>query len=438
MKTVVVASMLALAAGTFAALPAAHGQDTTAAAPAGGTQSITIKDPAEYNAYTNAVGQSSPTAKAAAIEAFLTQYPGSPVEKDLLVQLVNAYQQSNDTPKTVDAARRLLKVDPTNLRALTFIVYVEKQQANGNAQQLDDAASLAQKGLASPKPAEMSDADYTKLKGVATPIFESTIAADDAAKNDYKDAITAYQAELKSYTDPAQTQTGPGLLDTYLLGQAYLKLTPPDVVNAIWYLTRAAQFAQGASKDQIEKAAEYWYEKYHDQPANMTALDGYDQIKTLAQANLFPPADYKPVPAPPPPSPADQAHAALVAVNMDASKLSLSDKEFILANGNPTDAASAWDTLKDKTFEVPAKVVSATADQVLMAVSQDAQQSNTADFTVNMKTPLKTLPTQGADIKLVGTFDSYTQGPPSMIILKDGSLPAAAAPVHHHTTRHHS
>ncbi len=430
MKTVVVASMLAFAAGTLAALPAAHGQDTTAAAPASGAQSITIKDPAEYNAYTNAVGQSSPAAKAAAIEAFLKQYPGSPVEKDLLEQLVNAYQQSNDTPKTLDAARRLLKVDPTNLRALTFIVYVEKQQANGNVQQLDEAASLAQNGLNATKPAAMSQADYDKLKAVATPIFESTIAADDTAKQDWKDAITAYQAELKSYTDPAQTQTGPGLLDTYLLGQAYLKLNPPDIVNAIWYLTRAAQFAQGASKDQIEKAAEYWYEKYHDSAANPTSLDGYDQIKTLAQANLFPPADYKPVPAPPPPSPADQAHAALVAVNMDATKLNLSDKEFILANGSQADAAAVWDTLKDKTFQVPGKVVSATAHQVLMAVAQDAQQSNTADFTVNMKTPLKTLPTQGADIKLVGTFDSYTQGPPSMIILKGGSLPPSA-PVHH-------
>jgi hypothetical protein len=435
MKTVVVASMLAFAAGTLAVLPAAHGQDSTASAQSGATQSITMP-PAEYNAFENAQGQSSPAAKAAAIEAFLKQYPGSPVEKSLLEQLVNAYQQSNDTAKTLDAAQRLLKVDPTNLRALTFIVYVEKQQANGNVQQLDAAAALAQKGLAAPKPAEMSDADYTKIKAVATPIFESTIAADDAAKNDYKDAIDAYQAELKSYTDPTQTQTGPGLLDTYLLGQAYLKLNPPDLVNAIWYLTRAAQFAQGASKAQIEQAAEYWYEKYHDSAANPTSLDGYDQIKTLAQANLFPPADYKPVPAPPPPSPADQAHAALVAVNNDASQLNLSDKEFILAHGNPTDSAAVWDTLKDKTFEVPGKVVTATADQVQMAVSQDAQQSNTADFTVNLKTPLKTIPTQGADIKLVGTFDSYTQGPPVMIILKDGSLPPTA-PVHRRSTRHH-
>ena len=260
MKKVVVASLLAFATSTLAVLPAAYaepGQATAAPAQgAAGAGQITIKDPAEYNAYTNAVGQSSPAAKAAAIEAFLTQYPNSVVKQDMLEQLVGAYQQANDTPKTVDAARRLLVVDPSNLRALTFIVYVEKQQAQGDQAKLDDAAALAQKGLAATKPAAMSDADYTKLKGLATPIFESAIAAADSNKKDYKGAVDAYQAELKAYTDPAQTQTGPGLLDTYLLGQAYLQQDPKDLLNAIWYLTRAAQFAQGPSKDQIEKAAE--------------------------------------------------------------------------------------------------------------------------------------------------------------------------------------
>lgn len=431
MKIVVVASMLAFATSTLAALPAAYGQDTTnsaqAAQPAQGAAGgqITIKDPAEYNAYTNAIGQSSPAAKAQAIEAFLQQYPNSVVKKDLLEQLVNAYQQTNNTPKTLDAARRLLQVDPTNMRALTFIVYVEKQQANGNVQQLDDAAALAQKGLTAAKPPSMSDADYAKLKSVATPIFQSTIAADDSAKKDYKDAITAYQAELKSYTDPTQTQTGPGLLDTYMLGQAYLQEDPKDLVNAIWYLTRAAQFAQGASKDQIEKAAEYWYQKYHG------AMDGFDQVKTLAQANLFPPADYKPVPAPPPPSPSDQAHAALTAVNNDPKQLNLSDKEFILQNGAQPDADTVWNSLKGQTLGIPGKVVTATADQVTLAVSQDAQQSNTADFTINMKTPLKTPPAVGATVTYDATFDSYTPKP-LMIILKDGTLPA---PAHHATTR---
>lgn len=425
MKKVVFASLLAFATGTLAVLPAAYAQAQAAQAGGGSDQgSITIKDPAEYNAYTNAVGQASPAAKAAAIEAFLQQYPNSVVKKDLLEQLIAAYNQQNDTPKTLDAARRLLQVDPTNLRALTYIVYVEKTQANGDVTKLDDAASLAQKGLASPKPESMSQADYDKLKATATPIFQSAIAADDSAKKDYKGAIGAYQAELKSYTDPAQTQTGPGLLDTYLLGQAYLQEDPKDLVNGVWYLTRAAQFAQGPSKDQIEKAAEYWYQKYHG------SMDGFDQVKTLAQANLFPPADYKPTPAPPPPSPADQAHAALTAVNNDPNQLNLSDKEFILGNGAQADADLVWGTLKGKTLGIPGKVVSATANQVMLAVSQDAQQSNTADFTINMKEPMKTPPTVGSTTTIDATFDSYTPKP-LMIILNDGSLPAP----HHAATR---
>ncbi len=416
MKKVVLVSLLAFASSTLATLPAAYGQDSTAA---GGQ--ITIKDPAEYNAYTNAVGQSAPAAKAQAIEAFLTQYPNTVVKRDMLEQLVGAYQAANDTPKTLDAARRLLQVDPTNLRALTFIVYVEKSQAQGDQSKLDDAASLAQKGLTSSKPAGMSDADYTKLESLAKPIFESAIGADDIAKKDYKGAIDAYQAELKSYTDPAQTQTSTGLVDTYYLGTAYTQEDPKDLVNAIWYLTRAAQFAQGQYKDQIEKAAEYWYKKYHG------GMDGFDEIKTLAAANVMPPDSYKPVAAPPPPSPQDLAHQAVVSTP-DLTKMALADKEFVLANGSTEDAEKVWAVLKGQTFAIPGKVIEVAPDgtSVQLAVSEDSQQSSKADFTINMKEPLKTPPAVGAMATYDATFDSYTQTPP-MIILKDGA-PKAATP----------
>ena len=87
MKKVVVASVLAVAAGTAYYLPAALALDDQTQ----GAQSsqITIKDPAEYNAYTNAVGQSSPAAKASAIEQFLTQYPNSQVKEEMLESEVN-------------------------------------------------------------------------------------------------------------------------------------------------------------------------------------------------------------------------------------------------------------------------------------------------------------------------------------------------------------
>ncbi len=415
MKKVVIASMLVFASMVTTAAPRAF------AAPQNSqSDQITIKDPAEYNAYTNAISQSTPAAKAAAIESFLQQYPNSVVKKEMLEQLVGAYQATGDTAKTIDAAKRLLQVDPGNLRALTFVVYVEKAQANGDVTKLDDAAALAQNGLKATKPEGMSQDEFDKLKAVATPIFYNAIAADDLAKKDYKDEITQITAELKA-VPPAQTIKQPTLADTYYLGTAYVQEDPRDLVNGIWFLARAAQYLPEPYKSTAEKAAEYWYQKYHG------SMDGFTQIQQLAQANVFPPADYKPTPAPPPPSPQELAHNA-VASTPDLKTLALSDKEFILANGAPADAQAVWAVLNGVTAEVPGTVVSATADTVQLAVSDDAKQSQKADFTINMKPPLKTVPAPGTNVTYIATFDSYTQKP-FMIIMKDGAPPAPPKPV---------
>src|ERR1700720_549017 len=99
MKKSVFAFMLALAT----LLP---GTVRMVYAQAQGAQSgqLTIKDPAEYNDYTNAVGQSTPAAKAAAIEAFLTKYPNSVVKNDLLEMLMASYQQAGGMTKTLSTA----------------------------------------------------------------------------------------------------------------------------------------------------------------------------------------------------------------------------------------------------------------------------------------------------------------------------------------------
>lgn len=427
MKKVALASLLAIATSTLCATPIALAQ--AAAAPGGASQQITIKDPAEYNDYSNAISQSSPAAKASAIEAFLTKYPNSVVKAEMLEQLMAAYQATNNMDKTVDAASRLLQTDPNNLRALAITVYIKKAQAaqkSTPAEQqplLDDAAASAQKGIAAPKPANMPDADFQKLKDATTPIFYGAIAMDDQLKKDYAGAVEAFRKELQA-VPAAQTQTGATLNDTYLLGQAYAQQTPPDLKNAVWFLTRAAQYAPPAAKDQIEKAAEYYYNKYHG------GMDGFDQVKTQVTQSVLPPDSYNPTPAPPPPSPADQA-AKVVASTPDLKTLNLNDKEFILFNGKPEDAGKMWDTMKGQTYEIPGKVVSATADSVQLAVTDDAKASNTADFTINMKKPLTTPPAIGAMVNYDATFDSYTQNP-KMITLIDGAPPAAAkkAPAH--------
>ncbi len=438
MKKFALASVLAIATSTLGTMPAAYAQTPNC------SDQLTIKDPAEFNTYQNAIGQGSPAAKAAAIEDFLTRYPNTVVKGTTLTTLLTTYQQANDSPNMLKTAKRLLDADPTSLRAALVYVYLTNQQAKAKAAtdaagaqpMFDDAAKVADAALKVTAPVPCSGItpdDFAKLKAATTPIFLSAVATDDVAKKDYKDAITNYQAELKSYPDLSAQAGAPGINETYMLGQAYVQEDPKDLPAAIFYLERAAQYAPASAKDSVEQAAEYWYKKYHG------GMDGFDAIKQLAHDNATPPESYKPTPAPPPPSPETLAHNALFPPSgppTDIKTMALSDKEFVLANGNQADADSVWATMKGVLTQVPGVVIQATADSVQLAVSQDAQQSKTADFTVNMTKPLTDIPAIGSSVKYDATFDSYTKTPP-MIIMSGGSVPAAPkkAPVHH--TTHH-
>src|ERR1700744_4227125 len=119
MKKIVFAGVMALASMSLVA-PMLHAQDQAA----GGT--IKIKDPAEFNAYQMFTTQTDPKAKAAAGEQFLKQYPQSVVKNAVLDSLINTYQQLQDPDKTLSAASRLLQVDPNNLKATLFSVFIKK------------------------------------------------------------------------------------------------------------------------------------------------------------------------------------------------------------------------------------------------------------------------------------------------------------------------
>jgi hypothetical protein len=258
------AAVLALATANLGAAHALFAQNS--ARPG----QITITDPTEYNAYESAVGQATPQAKAAALEAFLQKYPNTVVKTDVLETLMRIYQPI-DANKAVATAKRLLAVDPNNLRAIFFIVYIDKSKGaaalvtnpSTAVPILDEAAEYAQKGLNAPKPAGMSDADFEKLKTATNPTFYGAIGLDDEAKKDNPGEIQALISDLKAYPDPTLTQSGPGLNDTLILAEAYAQATPPDYKTAAWFFTRAAQFAPETAKATIEQNAEYFYKKYH-------------------------------------------------------------------------------------------------------------------------------------------------------------------------------
>jgi hypothetical protein len=340
MNKVVVASLLALSAVAIA--PGSRVAFAQSQVNLGtGAQGSAIEMPAaEANAYNNAITQTDPKAKAAALEAYLTQYPQSPVKESVLQQLTQAYSQFDPT-KSLDAADRLLQVNPNNLAALTIEVYFRKASADSltdaAAKQtaLDAAAGYAQKGLAATKPKDMSDADFAKAKEGSAPFFYSAIAAAALGKKDTATAITNFKAELAAVPVDQTTKPGQILQDTYTLATAYYQSTPPDLINCTWYASRAAGFAPEPYKSQMLPLAKYCYRKYHG------AEDGFDAVLTASQASLNPPADFAIKPAK---KPADIVKD-VIAATPDLATLAVSDKEFILQNGAPDDAAKVWDTV---------------------------------------------------------------------------------------------
>ena len=100
---------------------------------------------------------------------------------------------------------------------------------------------------------------------------------------------------------PQQQTAGQGIQDTYLLGTAYTQEKPQDLVNADLVSARAAAYAPEPFKDEIQKAAQYWYK-------NITAdMDGFDQVQAQAKASLNPPSASL---LPPPPSAVSAATGA--------------------------------------------------------------------------------------------------------------------------------
>jgi hypothetical protein len=453
MKKAVVASLLAVAG--MACVPGNLAAQTKVnlgsnQQPAGGGVQM---PPAEYNAYNSAITQTDPKAKAAALEAYLTAYPQSSVKASVLEQLMLAYS-GFDPAKTLDAADRLLQVDPNNLRALTFETYFRLTGADSitdpAAKQaaLDKAADYAQKGLAATKPAEMNAADFTTLQNQAKPVFYRAIGTAALNKKDGATAVKNFKMALAAVPVADTTKPGPLLQDTYTLGQAYYQSTPPDYLNCAWYAARAANFAPEPYKSQMLPLAKFCYRRYHGSD------EGFDTVTTAVQASLDPPSTFSVKPAP---KPADMAHDLVTSTpEADLPKLAMSDREFVLANGSADDAAKVWNSMKGKSVTIPDALVIESSPTVLkVAVSDDAVNGKTADFTFNMAAPSDTKTTAaaakktadeiaaatavGQKVTLTGTFDSFTPSP-IMITMTDGAVvlakktPAktpAKAPVHH-------
>lgn len=421
------AALVQQSAAQGAAQPAQAGQ----AAPA--TQKKEIKDPAEYNAYVNAIQQSNPQAKAQGLEAFVQTYPNSVMKEDALEQLMVAYQQAGDAQKTIDTANRVLQVNPNNIRALALLAYNYRAAASQGGpqmqQNLQQAQQYGQKGLQAlqnmPKPDGMSDADFTKLHNETGAIFDGAVGF---AALQQKDFATAQKDLHEAVADESQ----PNIMDIYPLATADLEAKPMNP-EGFWFIIKASQLAQGTGQAQILDYGHKKYVRYHG------SEDGWSDLVKQAQASqsVMPPAGFTVAAAPPPPSPAEQA--ADLVKSKDPKQMSFAEWELVLSSGNQQAADTVWNAIKDKAVKLQASVISSTSSSVQLAGSDDDIDAKKSDITLTMEKPIPTrlAPQPGTMMAFQGTVSSYTPNPFMMtmtggiLLDKNGNPVTTTAPVHH-------
>ncbi len=381
-----------------------------------------IKDVAEYNAYIAALNTPDPTQRAAAMEAFVVKYPASVVKIDALEQAVAAYKQAGNAAKVESTARRLLALQPDNIRALAIVTFLERASAGTDAAALVSMRGHAEQGLRAlaswTKPDGTSDGDFAKLQGQIGAIFNGAMGFALLNSKDYAKARDAYLKAIAS--------DGTNFTDLYQLGLAGAAMTPLDA-NAFWYLARAAAVAAAqsntAARDAIGTYAKAQYRRYHG------GNDGWDAILTAAAAQTAPPrgfaAGIKPAPAP--------AEIAVNAVrDNDPATLSFSDWEFILSyrDASPANKAAAdkvWAAIRSKEqngtvkLRIPVVVIATTHDSIDAAITNENIAARNADIHIVMAAPMLHPPASGATINITGVITSYTSSP-FMFTMTQGQL----------------
>lgn len=446
MTRILLAVVLGVSVGAVAqtAQPAqgqssAPAQGQSAAPAQGQSQAPVIKDPAEYNAYVAAVAGNDPNAHISGLEAFLTSYPNSVMKTQALEILMIAYQQTNNIPKTIETANKLIAVDPCNERALALLAYLDRMLAQGGdknaAQDLVDGKKDGEQGLSCfPK---VTDPEIKKNQPQMEQIFNSVIGVADLQDKDYSDAI--------KYLKPAADASPNDFSLVYPLALSYwpdpkTPTTPDNATNAIWYAARASAIAPAQAQAQIEKYAHSLYVRYHG------GDDGWADVLAKAKAGGAAPADLATL-IKPAPTPAEQAHNMIEAVkSCDAAgnchyvpdKMDFGTMEFILMNGTPQDQQNLWDAIKGKAMQMVGAVISTTPTQFMIAGTSDDIDAKKADITLNFedKVPPRLIPKDGAEnFQFQGEPSSYTSNP-FMMVMDKGELlrskPEAPAkrPVH--------
>lgn len=171
-----------------------------------------------YKAFYNA--RNAPDAQVISLgESFVAKYPQSPYAGAVYGKLTGAYLHENNVDKMFQAGTKALELNPDNIDVLPLMAWAIPRRVNSKTpnapQELQKAEKYAQHGIellsSMPKPDNMDNATFTKVKNDKLAMCHSGLGTADVKLGKYDQAVTelSQAVQLSSTPDP---------VDYYLLG----------------------------------------------------------------------------------------------------------------------------------------------------------------------------------------------------------------------------
>jgi hypothetical protein len=263
-----------------------------------------------------------------------------------------------------------------------------------------------------PPPEGATPDAIAKRKAQLAGIFNGTLGFTYLQQKNYPQAAQYLETQVKA--NPQDLES------TYQLALAMLEQKPINQ-QGLWYGARAVNLAgsNAAAQQQIDKYVKNRYIRYHGDDS------GYQEL-IQAAASPTPPANFQVAPAP---TPAELA--GKLVQSKQVNQMSFDEIQLILTSGNQQASDQVWGQIKDKPIALLGKLISGTADTLMIAGSADDIEANKADIELKMVAPIpaKLMPTVGGDIKFQGKPTTFEPNP-FMVHMTEGTLIGApkAAP----------
>jgi len=286
------ASLLLLAALCLSCTPSAPAQDAGAAGAAQPGYTM-----AEYNSYQAAAAEKNPAAQIKLLDDFVAKYPASKLLNYIYPLYYKNYYAQKNYPKAIEYTDKMIamgdKISPAERYDAHYVrAYAFNAIQNPDPETAKAARAAALAGLKVldqlPKPDGEDDAKFAAEKKQSVIVFSGTAATAGMAAKDYAGAIESYKAVLALAPDD--------LVSNYKLGQAYMAITPPQPLDALWYFARAA--TSKSANEQQSKSIKSYIRKVIANYQGGTVCDTLtdaemNELLQLAPNSVDRPASYK-------------------------------------------------------------------------------------------------------------------------------------------------